>query len=129
MAKHFGARVELIDACRVLAVIDPIQPFHRGGLQSSAVNGGVLASTFDLVLGMPGLLRAYPAQRTATVQLSMSFMKALKGERLVATGFINRASGGLLFTEAEIRDDQDQVCAVAQGVVRMIEAYSEPKRY
>ena len=94
--KQFGIRVELPDAETVLAVIDPLEPMHRGGLQTQAVNGGVLASVFDLGLGLPGLLRSLPDKRTATVQLSMSFMRAVKGDRLETRAWIVRGGGGLL---------------------------------
>lgn len=127
--KQFGVRVEVPDEETVLAIIDPLKPSHRGGLQSQAVNGGVLASMFDLALGMPGLLRAQPDRRTATVQLSMSFMRALRGERLEARAWIVRGGSGLLFTEAEARDGEGNVCAVASGVVRMLDAHSAPREY
>lgn len=126
---QFGVKVGLLDAHVVQVAIDPLQPIHRGGIQGSAVNGGVQASIFDLALGLPGLCRAFPEKRTATVQLSMSFMRALRGERLEARGFIVRAGGGLLFTEAELLDQTGTLCAKAQGVVRLLEGATGEKLY
>jgi len=128
-AKAFGVQVTLIDEAHVRSVIDPLRETHRGGIQSSAVNGGVMASMFDLALGMPGLLRAQPDQRAATVQLSMSFMKAVRGDRIEVTSWIARAGAGLVFTEAELRDGSGEICASALGVVRVMEGHSEPRRF
>ena len=54
--KHFGARLDFERVDRVRAVIDPVQPVHRGGLGTEAVNGVVLAGLFDLVIGTVGWL-------------------------------------------------------------------------
>jgi hypothetical protein len=54
--RHLGARLEFTRIDRVRAVIDPVQPFHRGGMGTEAVNGVVLAGLFDLVIGTVGWL-------------------------------------------------------------------------
>lgn len=127
--QSFGVRVEVPDDQTVKAIIDPLRPGHRGGLQTQAVNGGVLASLFDLALGMPGLLRSLPDKRTATVQLSMSFMRAVRGDRIETRAWIVRGGSGLLFTEAETRDAEGNVCAIATGVCRMMEGLPAPREY
>jgi acyl-coenzyme A thioesterase PaaI-like protein len=128
LAKRFGAKVELADPYRLRSVMT-IQEEHRGGLQSSAVNGGVMAAIFDLMLGMPALLRGLPDRHVATVQLSISFMKALKGDVINAGSWITRAGGGLVFTYAELHDGNGELCASASGVARMLEGYSEARKY
>jgi acyl-coenzyme A thioesterase PaaI-like protein len=126
----FGARMEIVDMEHVRVSIDPLKPAHRGGIQGTAVNGGVLAAMFDLALGMPGLLRTHPeGKRSATIQISMSFMRALKGDMMLTEAWIERAGAGLLFTRAEARDAKGTVCATAQGVVRVMDGYSEPITY
>ena len=47
---------------------------ERGGMGFEAVNGGILAAMFDLVLGASVAL-VDPTRRSATMQLSMSFMR------------------------------------------------------
>lgn len=116
--KFFGVRVEFPDSARARAVIDPVQPGHRGGLGSQAINGGVLAALFDLVIGICGAL-VDPAQRSATIQLSMSFERPVVGARVWAEASIDRAGGSSIFASAVIYDAQDQACARAQGVVRI----------
>jgi uncharacterized protein (TIGR00369 family) len=126
---QFGVQVALPDPERVRVHIDVLEAIHRGGIQGSAVNGGIQSSLFDLALGLPGLCRAFPEKRTATVQLSMSFMRAIKGERIEGFGWIVRAGGGLLFTESELLDEKGTVCARAQGVVRLLDGATGEKLY
>ena len=126
---HWSTHIELVDPCRIRAVIDPLQPVHRGGVQGPAVNGGVLSAIFDLSLGIPGFLRAWPDRRSATVQLSMSFMRAVRGDRLETTSWIERGSASLLFTHAEARDSEQNLCATASGVVRMLDGHSGPRTF
>jgi len=119
--KHFGARLEFERLDRVRAVIDPVQAFHRGGMGTEAVNGVVLAGLFDLVIGTVGWLTR-PEARTATVNLSMTFFRGTRGDRIVAEGRLVRAGLNLVFAAAEILDGSGEVsarcegtCAVAHG--------------
>lgn len=121
IAAEHRVRAEPVDAYRLRCVLEPIEPRHLGGLHGRAVNGAVLASMFDMALGMPGVIRAAPDKRSATVQLSMSFMRAFRGERVAVESWINRAGTGLLFTEAEIVDAEGNLCASATGIVRIFE--------
>jgi len=121
MMKHFGARLEFTRVDRVLAVIDPVQPFHRGGMATEAINGVVLAGLFDLVIGTVGWLTR-PEARTATVNLSMAFFRPTRGNRIVAEGRLVRSGLNLVFAAAEILDGSGEVsarcegtCAVAHG--------------
>ena len=121
MMKHFGARLAFDRIDRVRVVIDPVQPFHRGGMATEAVNGVVLAGLFDLTIGTVGWLTR-PEARTATVNLSMAFVRPTRGDRIVAEGRLVRAGLNLVFASAEILDGAGEVsarcegtCAVAHG--------------
>jgi acyl-coenzyme A thioesterase PaaI-like protein len=127
--KHFGARLEFTRVDRVRAVIDPVLPFHRGGLGSEAINGVVLAGLFDLVIGTVGWLTR-PDARSATVNLSMSFLRPTMGERVVAEARLLRAGMNLVFASAEISGGSGEVtarcdgtCAVALSKVDSQEIY------
>lgn len=116
--KAFGVRVEFPDADRIRCVVDPVRPEHRGGLGSDAVNGGVLAAMFDLALGASVAL-IDPTRRSATVQLSMSFMDAVRGDRFEVEARIDRAGNQTVFSSAELRDAKGRLCAKATGVMRI----------
>ena len=119
--KRFGARLAFERIDRVQAIVDPVEDFHRGGMATEAVNGVVLAGLFDLVIGTVGWLTR-PESRTATVHLSMSYLRPTRGNRIVAEGRLLRAGLNLVFASAEIFDGSGEVsarcdgtCAVAHG--------------
>jgi uncharacterized protein (TIGR00369 family) len=119
--RHLGARLEFTRIDRVRAVIDPVQPFHRGGMGTEAINGVVLAGLFDLVIGTVGWLTR-PDTRSATVTLAMSFFRPTQGDRVAAEARLTRAGLNLIFAAAEITDANGEVtarcdgtCAVALG--------------
>src|SRR5271165_3442548 len=66
---HAGVRVSFPTPQLVVAEIEKVRDEHRSGLGTSAVNGGVLAAVFDLVVGCTALL-VDPRRPSATVQLS-----------------------------------------------------------
>jgi len=116
--KHFGAEVSFPSLDRVQVTLRSIRPELRGGLGTSAVNGGVLAAMFDLVIGCtPALID--PTRRSATMQLSMNFMRPVLGDSLTAEGRIETAGNSSIFASAKIIDERGQVCATAQGISKI----------
>ncbi len=116
--RAFGFKLSFPEGSRVRVTLDPIRPEHLGGLGADAVNGGVLAALFDLCIGSaPALLD--PTRRTATVQLSMSFLRPVRGPHLRAEAVIDQAGGATLFATANIYDAEGNACAKCQGVVKM----------
>lgn len=116
--RHFGVKVSFPSPDRVRVDVDPVRPEQLGGLGSDAVNGGVLAAMFDLVIGCsPALLD--PTRRTATVQLSMTFMHPVRGQRIWAEAWIDQAGTQTLFSSAAIYDESGRACARCQGVVKL----------
>ena len=117
--RHYGGRVTFpAGGERVVVVVDPVHDHHRGGLGTAAVNGGVLAATFDLAIGCtPALLD--PGKRNATMQLSMSFLRPVTGDRFTAESWIDRAGTDTVFASAKILDQQGRLCATCQGLVKL----------
>ena len=79
--QHLGATLDLSLPGLVRATIDPLQPFHRGGLGTDAVNGAVIAGMFDLVIGLAGYLHTR-GRRAGVAQLSIQFLRPVEGDRL-----------------------------------------------
>ena len=116
--RHFGVRVAFPDADTVEVRLDEVKPEQRGGLGTDAVNGGVLAAIFDLAIGCtPALID--PTRRTATMQLSMSFERPLRGDSLRAVAQIENAGDTVLFASARILNSAGMVCGRCTGVVRL----------
>ena len=114
----FGVRVEFPDLEHVRVVSDPIREEQRGGLGTNAVNGGVLAAMFDLAIGVtPALID--PTKRAATMQLSMSFLRPVRGKRFTIDATIDRAGADTLFSSAKLFDERGQLCSTCSGLVKM----------
>jgi uncharacterized protein (TIGR00369 family) len=113
---QLGARLEFDRVDRVRAVIDPVMPYHRGGMGTDAVNGPVLAGLFDLAIGTVGWL-SRPDTRSATVTLAMTFLRPTRGDRVTVEGRLLRAGMNLTFAAAEITDEQGEVTARCDGTV------------
>ena len=113
-----GAEIVLGNTYHLMLRPGPAVVEQLGGLGADAVNGGVLAAIFDLVIGStPALID--PTRRTATMQLSMSFMKPVRGKRFHAEAWVDSAGGSTLFSSAVIKDEHGGICARCQGVVKM----------
>ena len=122
--RRIGARLEFERLDRVRAVIDPVMPFHRGGMGTDAVNGPVLAGLFDLVIGTVGWL-SRPETRSGTVTLSMTFLRPTRGNRVVVEGRLLRAGTNLTFAAAEVIDEQGVVTARCDGTVAVAQGKFE----
>jgi uncharacterized protein (TIGR00369 family) len=114
--RHLGARLDFERVDRVRAVIDPVMPYHRGGMGTEAVNGPVLASLFDLAIGTVGWL-SRPDSRSATVSLAMTFLRPTRGDRVTVEARLLRAGINLTFAAAEIFDGRGEVTARCDGTV------------
>jgi uncharacterized protein (TIGR00369 family) len=122
--QRLGVRLDFQRVDRVRAVVDPVQPFHRGGMGTDAVNGAVLASLFDLAIGTVGWLTR-PDGRSGTVTLSMTFFRPTRGDRVAVEGRLLRAGTNLTFATAEIFDGNGEVTARCDGTVAVAQGKYE----
>jgi len=114
--RHIGAELDLSTPGVVRAVVDPIQPEHRGGLGTDAVNGAVIAGIFDLVIGLCGYLQT-AGRRAGVAQLSIQFLRPVNGSRFEVVGHPVRAGSTLVFSTSELVDERGTVCARCDGIV------------
>ena len=114
---HLGARIDLSDGDgEVRAVVDPIEPHHRGGLGTDAVNGVVIAGIFDLVIGITGYLHVF-GRRAGVAQLNIQYLRPVTGDRFEVVGRPTRVGQNLVFATAELQDRQGRLCARSDGIV------------
>ena len=73
--QSMNVKVDLSDPSCARASIDPVLPHHRGGLGTDAVNGAILSSLCDLMVGLVGILNSQK-YRTGTVQLNIVAQEA-----------------------------------------------------
>jgi acyl-coenzyme A thioesterase PaaI-like protein len=116
----FGVQVAFPDANRVQVEVNQISASMRGGLgDDTVVNGAALSAMCDLLIGSTAALvdAAGPA---GTLQLSIRFERALRGQRITGVGRIDRATARTIFASAELSDEQGQVCVRCQGLVALL---------
>jgi uncharacterized protein (TIGR00369 family) len=113
-----GLRLSFPQGEKVVITLPEVRPEHRGGLGTTAINGGVLATMFDYSIGCAAALLD-PTRRAATMQLSMSFERPVLGDSARAEATIDSAGTSSLFASARILDARGQVCARCQGVVKL----------
>jgi uncharacterized protein (TIGR00369 family) len=120
--RRMGTRLDLTSAPgEVWAEVDPIESHHRGGMGTDAVNGPTIAAIFDLITGLTGYLQS-PGKRVGVAQLSIRFLRPVRGTRFRARARPARAGRSLVFVTAELFDEQDTLCAACDGLVAITAA-------
>ena len=113
---RMGATLDVVSREELHAVVDPIEPHHRGGMGTPAVNGPTIAAVFDLVTGLTGYLQA-PGRKVGVAQLNIRFLRQVLGMRFEVIGRPAKSGRSLVFVECELLDDTGVVCARADGIV------------
>jgi acyl-coenzyme A thioesterase PaaI-like protein len=124
--RRIGARLDLSEPGQIRAVVDPIEPHHRGGMGTAAVNGPTIAAVFDLVTGLTGYLQAL-GRRVGVAQLNIQFLRPVNGKRFHAIGRPVRVGHTLVFVAGELYDGAGVLCATSDGLVSVsqVEATGE----
>lgn len=113
--QSMNVKVDLADPDCARASIDPVLPQHRGGLGTDAVNGAILSSLCDLMVGLVGILNSQK-HRTGTVQLNIHFLKPLRGTQVFAEARATKVGRALVFSHVEIKDIKGTVCVSCEGI-------------
>ncbi|MDH4043000.1 MAG: PaaI family thioesterase [Gemmatimonadota bacterium] len=119
--QRMGVRLEIVSREELRGVVDPIEPHHRGGMGTPAVNGPIIAAVFDLVTGLTGYLQA-PGQRVGVAQLNIQFLRPVLGSRFEVIGRPQKTGKSLVFVATELVDETGVVCATADGIVSVSQA-------
>ena len=115
---HLGFSIAYEEASRVVVTLSPVRPEHRGGLGTDAINGGVLAGMFDFAVGCTSAL-APPLRRSATISLSITFERGVRGDSARCEAWVERAARTLVFVSSRILDGEGTVCARCNGIVSL----------
>jgi uncharacterized protein (TIGR00369 family) len=116
--KLLGLTLSFPQGEKAVITLPEVRSEHQGGLGTAAINGGVIAAMFDYAIGCSAALKD-PTRRAATMQLSMSFERPVRGGTVRAEATIDSAGSTTLFASARMYDAQGQVCARCQGVVKL----------
>ena len=99
-----------------------IEPHHRGGAGTEAINGAILSYMHDIAQGAAVRSLLPPAQNAlATINLHIDYLELLHAERtLVAVGKVVRLGRGIAFGESEVRDASGRLCTRCVGTFRVL---------
>jgi acyl-coenzyme A thioesterase PaaI-like protein len=114
--QHLGARADFSDPAKARVYIDPLEPHHRGGMGTEAVNGAVTAGLFDVAVGIVGHFHTM-GRRAGTAQLAIQFIRPVLGDRIEVEARLVRAGTNLVFVAGEAFDQNRVLCARCDGIV------------
>ena len=99
-----------------------IEPHHRGGAGTDAVNGAILSYMHDIVQGAAVRSLLPPEQNAlATINLHIDYLELLRAERtIVAEGKVVRLGRGVAFGESEVRDASGRLATRCVGTFRVL---------
>jgi acyl-coenzyme A thioesterase PaaI-like protein len=126
LTSRMGIRLDFSTPGEVRADVDPIEPHHRGGMGTPAVNGPTIAGVFDLVTGFAGYLQAL-GKRVGVAQLNIQYLRPVHGDRFHAIGKPTYVGRTLVFVASELFDEAGVVCVRGDGIVALsnVEASGE----
>jgi uncharacterized protein (TIGR00369 family) len=92
-----------------------IGPQHLNSI--GIVHGGIYAALLDVALGHAAAFCTVPGnfRFSTTVSLTTNFLKGAKGGVLTAIGRIDGVEGRIATGSGEVRDEDGELCAVAQA--------------
>jgi uncharacterized protein (TIGR00369 family) len=94
-------------------------------MQNGVLHGGVLASIADSACAVAAISRVYPNNYATTINLQLSYLKPVLEGRFKAVGRCLKAGKNVLFSEAQVLDDRENLVCTAASQLLVI-PWSKP---
>jgi uncharacterized protein (TIGR00369 family) len=107
-----GARISEAEPGRVVLEL-VAGPRHRHG--GGVVQGGVITQIADAAMGMSLATLQEDGQWNTTIELKINFIRPVVSGRLRAAGRVVEMKQTLMFSEADVLDDEDRLVARASS--------------
>jgi uncharacterized protein (TIGR00369 family) len=107
-----GARISESEPGRVVLELEA-GPKHRHG--GGIVQGGVITQIADAAMGMSLATLQEDGLWNTTIELKINFIRPVVSGRLRAVGRVVEMKQTLMFSEADVLDDQDRLVARASS--------------
>jgi uncharacterized protein (TIGR00369 family) len=107
-----GARISESEPGRVVLELEA-GPQHRHG--GGVVQGGVITQIADAAMGMSLATLQEDGLWNTTIELKINFIRPVVSGRLRAVGRVVEMRQTLMFSEADVLDDQDRLVARASS--------------
>jgi uncharacterized protein (TIGR00369 family) len=107
-----GARIAEVEEGRVVVELDAdAKHRHEGGV----VQGGIITQIADAAMGMSLLTMQPDDQSNTTIELKINFLRPVVAGRLRAVGRVVEVKRTLLFSEADVLDQEGKLVARASS--------------
>ncbi len=107
-----GARIAEVEEGRVVVELDAdAKHRHEGGV----VQGGIITQIADAAMGMSLLTMQPDDQSNTTIELKINFLRPVIEGRLRAVGRVVELKRTLLFSEADVLDQEGKLVARASS--------------
>lgn len=120
-SRHIRAKVADAAPGRASLYID-VQDFHLNG--AGSLHGGVYASLMDNTMGLA--LISQVGVRTATIDLNVHFLGAVREGRITCRAEIVHQTRRLATLEAKVHDSEGTLVALGTGTFRVFEGKGNP---
>jgi uncharacterized protein (TIGR00369 family) len=107
-----GARITEAEPGRVVLEL-PVGPQHRHG--EGVVQGGVITQIADAAMGMSLATLQEDGMWNTTIELKINFIRPVVSGRIRAVGRVVEMKQTLLFSEADVVDEQGRLVARASS--------------
>lgn len=112
-----GARIAEVELGRVVVELEAHAGHrHEGGV----VQGGIITQIADAAMGMSLLTRQDEGMANTTIELKINFIHPVVEGRLRAVGRVVDIRNTLLFSEADVLDEQGRLVARASSTCMAI---------
>lgn len=120
-SRHMRAKVESVEPGKASLYIN-VEDFHLNG--AGSLHGGVYASLIDNTMGLA--LISEVGVRTATIDLNVHFLGAVREGRIVCRSEIVNRTRRLATLEAKVFDENENLVALGTGTFRIFERRGNP---
>jgi len=114
--RHMGYQVENVLGCITKVSIPEVREHHLGGRAERAINGAVISGILDCAMSVASF-QHHSDKVCGTVSLTVSILRPIYDDCLVAYGSVIKRSRSMLFGEAMILDKDGRLCADCKGIV------------
>lgn len=107
-----GARIAEVEEGRAVVELD-VHAGHRH--EGGVVQGGIITQIADAAMGMSLMTRQDDGMANTTIELKINFLRPVVDGRLRAIGRVVEMRKALLFSEADVVDEQGRLVAHASS--------------
>ncbi|MBA2693249.1 MAG: PaaI family thioesterase [Rubrobacter sp.] len=120
-SRHMRAKVGAVAPGEATLYID-VEDFHLNG--AGSLHGGVYASLIDNTMGLALISKV--GVRTATIDLNVHFLGAVREGRITCRSEIVSRTRRLATLEAKVFDENENLVALGVGTFRIFEKRGNP---